>query len=198
MATTTPNHSFVKPDDGESDWGTDLRGNWDIADGLPNGEIKRVFLEAFSLDSTNPPSGALAGYTPVLDFDPATDQLIYVVFPIPADMDVAIASKLQISVTMSTSAAANFVFAGDRVEHKAGEDITAAGTAFTATLTPNATLALLSRHDVVTFAGATFEQLDNVTLRLFRDANNGADTHGGNLRLVTVELEYTTRRGAAT
>lgn len=198
MSTTTTNYALIKNDDGESGWGANLRTNWDKLDGFPNSEIQRIFLEAFLLDTTNPPANALAGYTPVLDFSASVDQLIYVVFPVPPDLDVTKTSKLRIRCTMSTSAAGNVVFAGDRVEAKDAESVTGVGTAFTATITPNATAGLRSTHDIVTFAANTFEQADTITLRLYRNADDAADTHGGLLRLITIELEYTTRRGAAT
>lgn len=177
-------------------WGAGSDRAWP-ADILQVGEIKRISPGSFLLDATNAPVNALAGYTPVLDFDPATAQYIYAVFPIPTDFDVIKTSKLRIGCTMSTSAAGNVVFAGDRVAAKDGEAVTGVGTAFTATITPNATAGLRSTHDIVTFAANTFEQADTVTLRLFRDAANAADTHGGLFRLITVEIEYTTRRGAA-
>lgn len=161
------------------------------------GEIKTFLINEVFLDATNPPAQALSGNNPVLDFDPSTDQIIYATIPIPPDMDVTATVAIRATITMSTSSAANVVIAGDYLAIANGDSITGTATTYTVTTTPDATAGELSLVTAATVAANTFSSNGLIALEFRRDADNGSDNHGGNLRLVTLELRYTTRVGAS-
>lgn len=160
-------------------------------------EVRRLFAEVFALDSTNPPAQGFVGYTPVLDFDASTRELAYATFPVPPEMAASATALFRVGYTISGSATTAIVVAGNWTAFTAAEDVSSAGTSFTATLTPNTTAAVLSVSNVATIAASSFANNDLVTVRLYRDATHASDTHSADWRFISFEIEYFTKRGAA-
>ena len=200
-ASSGHEHTGVAGEGPKIDHGNALTGLGDDDHSLyrKTGEQHRAFLETTFLDEANTPTQRRAGYTPVIDMEPAKVQYVYAVFPIPTDMDVALVSSLKVSAAMSLAQAGSaFQLDISRVAISESGDITGTGTSTSFIGTPLTTANTRRTHTPVAFAASTFANNDVVALRIGR---NGTITtvahHGGDLRLATLELEYSTRRGAA-
>ena len=199
-ASSGHEHTGVAGEGPKLDHGNALTGLGDDDHSVyhKTGETSRAFLETAFLDEANTPTQRRAGYTPVIDMEPAKVQYVYAVFPVPTDMDVALASSLKVSAAMSLAQAGSaFQLDMSRVVISESGDITGTGTLSSFIGTPLATAKTRRTHTPVQFSASTFANNDVVALRIGRNGTiNTVAHHGGNLRLITLELEYSTRRGA--
>ena len=161
-------------------------------------EVKRLLVNEWVGDLTNPPINGFVGYTPTMDFDATTRQLAYATFGIPPEMAASTTALFRLSYTISTATAGSIVMAGNWTAFAAASaEASSTGTGFTSTITSTASTNVSQVVNVATIAASNFANNNTITVRLYRDATHASDTNTGNFRMITFEMEYLTRRGAA-
>lgn len=129
------------------------------------------------------------------DFDSTSTEYVYFSLPMPSSWNEGTVSYRAIGATSSLTGNAVMVLQG--VSISSGDSMDAAyGTGQTSTLSLSATTTLQrgGESSAITIAG-TPQASDTVSFRLYRDAQNAADTLQGDARIVGVELFLTTDAG---
>ena len=156
---------------------------------------KRLLIPSLDSDDTSPPDAGIVGLQPCVDYGPTSDEISYFNFPIPCDCDITADILLRLGYCMSTANAGDAVMAIAYDVIAASGDITPAANTDTdsETIDPSDTAEILEYNTGLAIANADISALTNtIGVKLYRDADNGADTHTGDFRLVTLELQYTT------
>lgn len=152
-------------------------------------------VTAAILDSTNPPAYDVPNRVMKLRFDDSTDEIAY--FKIPAmPADYASAPTLRVLYSMTSATSGDVVWACEVMAVSSGDsqdtDADSFDTANTATDTVAATAGHMKTVAVTLTNNDSLAARDFVTLKVYRDANNGSDTAAGDAELIGLLLEYTT------
>ena len=156
---------------------------------------KRILTPAVELDVTSPPDTGMVGYHSAIMFDPDTDEIIHFGFKVPNDCDVTADITLRLGFCMATANAGAVVMAIAYTVVSASGDITPAADTGTDTETidPSDTAEIYESNIGLKIANAHLSATTQIIAgKLYRDADNGADTHTGDFDLISLELEYTT------
>lgn len=132
------------------------------------------------------------------DFDSTSTEYVYFAMPMPSSWNEGTVSFRAVGATSSLTGNAVMVLQG--VGISSGDTMDAAyGTGQTSTLSLSATTTLQRgpESSAITVAG-TPQASDTVNFRLYRDAQNVADTLQGDARITGVELFITTDTGTDT
>ena len=156
---------------------------------------KRTIYPVMELDTTNPPDTGMVGYHSAILFDPDTDEIVYFGFKIPVDCDITADITLRLGFCMATANAGAVVMAiAYTVVSDAGDITPAADTGTdTVTIDTSNSAEIFESDTSLAVANAHISATTQIVgVKLYRDANAGADTHTGDFELVSLELEYTT------
>jgi|GEM_PF-5909719 len=159
------------------------------------GITKRLYIETLRLDDTNPPDTGIVGYQPSVDFGPTSDEIAYFNFAVPSDCDTSHDINLRLGYCMSTSGTGTVVMAMAYQVISSGGDATPADTGTdSVTINPPDSAEVMAFDTSLTIPAADIPNNNAVIgVKLYRDANNANDTHGGDFRLLTLEVQYTTK-----
>lgn len=162
------------------------------------GEVACFTIETLAGDPGASPSGGIMGNFPTIDFAAVSgnNEIVYAGLPMPVDMDPSQPSFLQATYGMGTANAGTVRMAGNYSHVAVGASLAGTGTAWAVTLTPNPAASLRKTDTLVTFPPGTFSADDAIGIKIYRDRAHADNTHTGAWRIVTLELEYITKRGA--
>jgi len=156
---------------------------------------KRTLTPFVYLDDTSSPDTGLVGLQPSVDFGPTADEICYFNFNVPVDCDVAADITLKLGFCMSSANAGTVVMAIAYDVVSASGDVTPAANTGTDTVTidPSDTAEILEYDTSLAVANAHITALTQlIGVELYRDADHASDTHTGDFRLISLELQYTT------
>jgi len=162
--------------------------------GSVGGGTKRSFIPIVTFDEWSMPNWSRIGYFSSVDFTPDEVKIIYLGFKIPNDCDVTADIAVRLGYVMAGADTGAVVMAIAYTVVSDGGDITPADTGTdTVTIDTSNSVDIYEFDTSLAVANAdlaTTTQL--VGIKLYRDATNAADTHKDAIRIVSLEIEYTT------
>jgi hypothetical protein len=162
----------------------------------------QLHLLSWKLEVANPPSAGSKDEIYTLDFDPSTEESIYLAIELPDDYKAAggasIRLKMFVDVDPPGGGGNKAVYWGVEYKKHADGDIFnfAAGTA-----SAGGNTALVEgegdckiHHITIAIATTGYAAGDTILVRLFRDATNGGDDYPSDARLFCASLLYKSER----
>ena len=146
--------------------------------------------KSVTYDGSNPPAAGLVNGVPVMDFDAATDEIIYMAdIHLPSDYDPATDLKVYGTFVMASATSGDVVLDLEYMTVGANENITSTSwTNLTSTVTVPSTAGFRAGVSF-TIPSQDFDaSSDTLVLKLFRDTSE--DSAAGDLRLIKLYLIY--------
>lgn len=154
---------------------------------------EHIPVNAIKKGAANPPGESTIGNTSVLLFDSATDEDVYYVIHLPVDWASGTDLNFHFHWAPTDANAGDVVWAIDYRISKSESNELISGTDATISTT-DSTQSLQYEHlqsSDITISGASLETGDKIAIRIYRDADNAADTYGADAALFLPEMTYT-------
>jgi len=153
---------------------------------------QRAHIAQFYKPGTNYPAESEIGVTPVLLFDATVDEEIYYEWAVPDNYDPGSDIKLRFAWAPTDASTGDVVWATEYtiVTPDNDEVLTAATTTATVTDSAEGLANELLLTDFITISGTGIQAKDTISMRIYRDADNGADDYGSDAALVHLGLYF--------
>ena len=155
---------------------------------------KRSFVPIVTFDEWAAPNWGKIGYFSSVDFGPDEQEIIYISFKVPNDCDISADITLRLGYVMAGADSGDVVMAMAYTVVSESGDITPADTGTdTVTIDPSDSADVYESDASLAVANADLSAVTQIVgIKLYRDAINGSDTHKDAIRIVSLEIEYTT------
>ena len=154
-----------------------------------------IQIQSVTADATNPPDTEVVGNSNLLLLDPDTEEPVRFYFRIPAEASASNAVNIAVIFSGDGTASANAVLDIDYRVTTTDEVLGTGGNSSndTVTLTPVATedTQKITSSDLQIAATDINAVGEYVEVKLYRDADEGADTYGGDLKIVGITVTGT-------
>jgi len=188
LIRTSSGNLTLSPASGEVEW-------------TPVWEEQRAHITQFYKPGTNYPGEGEIGVTPVLLFDAGTDEWVFYEWEVPENYHTGSDFKIRFYWAPTDANAGDVVWGIEYtiVTPENDEVLTAATTTDTITDSTQTLANELLKSDFITISGTGVQPGDIISMRVYRDADSGADDYGSDAALVHLGLYFQVdRNGVAT
>ena len=155
---------------------------------------KRSFVPIVTFDEWAPPHWGKIGYFSNIDFGSDEQEIVYIGFKVPNDCDVTADITLRLEYVMAGADSGAVVMAIAYTVVSENGDITPADTGTdSVTIDPSDSEDVYESDISLAIANTDLSAVTQIVgIKLYRDAANASDTHKDAIRIVSLEIEYTT------
>jgi len=167
----------------------------------PIWQEQRAHVTEFHTPPSNYPARSEIGVSPVMLFDASTDEWIYYEWEVPENYDSSSDFKIRFYWSPTDTGTGDVVWGIEYtvISPNNNEVLTSATTTLTVVDSAEGVANELLKTDFITISGTGVLPGDIITIRVFRDADNAADTYGADAALVHLGLYFKIdRNGIAT
>lgn len=177
--TTSSDNLTLSPASGEVEWAS----VW---------QEQRAHVTQFYKPGTNYPGEGEIGVTPVLFFNSANDEWTYYEWEVPENYHAGSGIKLRFAWAPTDTSTGSVIWATEYtiITPNNNEALTATATTKTVTDSAESLANELLLTDFITISGTDIQSGDIISMRIFRDADNGADDYGADAALVHIGLYF--------
>jgi len=177
--TTSSGNLALSPASGEVEW----TSVW---------QEQRAHITQFYKPGTNYPAQGEIGVTPVLLFDDANDEWVFYEWEVPENYDTGSDFKIRFAWAPTDANAGGVVWGIEYtvVTPNNNEVLTTTTTTETVTDSAESLANELLITDFITIPGTGVQPGDTLSMRVYRDADNGADDYGADAALIHLGLYF--------
>jgi len=176
--------------------GTQYKVGFENASGelqwTPVYQEQRAHISQFYAPAANNPDQGEIGVTPVLLFNATSDEWVYYEWEVPENYNTGSDFKIRFYWAPTDANAGDVVWGIEYtiVTPENDEVLTVATTTDTVTDSTQSLANELLKSDFITISGTGVQPGDIISMRIYRDADNGADDYGADAALIHLGMYF--------